>query len=39
LLFIGLISVGARIVLDVLHAMLDPRTRYGQTDRPVEMAI
>lgn len=39
LLFIGLISVGARIVLDVLHAMLDPRTRYGQTDRPTEMAI
>ncbi len=39
LLFIGLISVGARIVLDVLHAMLDPRTRYGQTDRPAEMAI
>lgn len=39
LLFIGLISVGARIVLDVLHAMLDPRTRYGQTDRPSEMAI
>jgi peptide/nickel transport system permease protein len=39
LLFIGVISVGARIVLDVLHAMLDPRTRYGQTDRPSEMAL
>ncbi|MDH5373307.1 MAG: ABC transporter permease [Acidimicrobiia bacterium] len=39
LLFIGVISVGARIVLDVLHAALDPRTRYGQTDRPTEMAI
>jgi ABC-type dipeptide/oligopeptide/nickel transport system permease component len=39
LLFIGAISVGARIVLDVLHAMLDPRTRYGQTDRASEMAI
>ncbi len=39
LLFIGVISVGARIVLDVLHAMLDPRTRYGQTDRSSEMAI
>lgn len=39
LLFIGFISVGARIVLDVLHAVLDPRTRYGQVDRPSEMAI
>lgn len=39
LLFIGVISVGARIILDVLHAMLDPRTRYGQSDRPAEMVV
>ncbi len=39
LLFIGVIAVGARIVLDVLHAMLDPRTRYGQSERSSEMAI
>jgi peptide/nickel transport system permease protein len=29
LLFIGMISIGARIVIDVLHAALDPRIRYG----------
>ncbi len=36
LLFIGMISIGARIVIDVLHAALDPRIRYGiETDSEV----
>lgn len=29
LLFIGMISIGARVLIDVLHAALDPRIRYG----------
>lgn len=38
LLFIGIISIVARIVIDVLHAALDPRIRYG-LETEAEMAL
>jgi peptide/nickel transport system permease protein len=31
LLFIGLVSLFARLALDVLHAYMDPRVRFGRT--------
>jgi peptide/nickel transport system permease protein len=31
LLFIGLVSLFARLALDILHAYLDPRVRFGRT--------
>lgn len=36
LLVIGLISIGARIVIDLLHMYLDPRVAYGDKD-PVQL--
>lgn len=38
LLFIGIISIVARIVIDLLHAVLDPRIRYG-LETESEMAL
>ena len=38
LLFIGIISIVARIVIDVLHDALDPRIRYG-LETESEMAL
>jgi peptide/nickel transport system permease protein len=39
LLFIGMIAVAARLILDVLHAMLDPRIRFDGDAKPKEMAL